>query len=57
MNSDFSDWGIGPIEPASDVRMAANSIRQMYVALTEAGFSEDQSLTLTLAMLAQVSGG
>lgn len=33
-------------EPAADLRGAAQSVRQMFVALCQAGFTERQALTI-----------
>jgi len=42
-------WLGGPVEPTSDARSAANYLRQMYVALIEAGFDESQAMTILIA--------
>lgn len=33
-----------PMEPSADLRQMANMLRQMYIALTAEGFSEQQAL-------------
>lgn len=38
-------------EPAYDIRLAANTLRQTYVALINEGFDADQALTITIAMM------
>jgi len=40
------------VEPSSDLRQWANFHRQMFVALTGEGFTEDQALTLVGEVLA-----
>ncbi|MGH3933496.1 MAG: hypothetical protein ACRDS1_00690 [Pseudonocardiaceae bacterium] len=35
-----------PMEPSADMRQAANHLRQLYVALTREGFSEQQALVI-----------
>jgi hypothetical protein len=42
----------GPIEPAADLRQIANTVRQMFVALTQEGFTEHQALTIVGQILA-----
>lgn len=39
------------LEPSASLRSAAYHIRQMFVALTEAGFSETQALSLVTHLL------
>ena len=36
----------GPIEPAADLREAASTLRQMYLALTYEGFTESEALII-----------
>lgn len=36
----------GPCEPSADLRQAASAMRQMFVALVNEGFSEDQALQI-----------
>lgn len=38
-------------EPSADTRSAAHEIRQMFLAFTQAGFTEDQALDLVIALL------
>jgi hypothetical protein len=47
----------GPIEPAADLRGAANQLRQMYLALRQEDFTEQQTLTIIGQILASNSGG
>jgi hypothetical protein len=35
-----------PCEPSADLRQMASAMRQMFVALTNEGFTERQSLTI-----------
>lgn len=34
----------GPVEPSAETRQAANALRQMYVALIEQGFTQDEAM-------------
>ena len=53
---DIPGWlGGAPLEPASDTRQGAHALREMYVALTEAGFTEDQAMTLLMSFFQQWS--
>jgi hypothetical protein len=36
----------GPQEPSADLRAAASSVRQMFVALVNEGFTESQALAI-----------
>lgn len=36
----------GPREPSADMRYAANALREMFIALLNEGFSEDQALAI-----------
>lgn len=36
----------GPVEPAADLRQFAGSMRQMYIALVQEGFSQKEALTI-----------
>lgn len=47
----------GPIEPAADMREAANGLRQMYIALVQEGFSDQQALVIIGQILAANLGG
>jgi hypothetical protein len=40
-----------PTEPSADIRQAASTMWQIFVALTSEGFSEEQSLTIISNML------
>lgn len=42
----------GPIEPAADKRQAAYELRQMYLALTQEGFTEREALAIIGQILA-----
>lgn len=50
-------WLGGPVEPASDARQAARVMREMYTALTETGFSDDQALHIVIAFVVSTSPG
>jgi hypothetical protein len=39
------------IEPRSDLRQAAAGARELFVAMVDAGFSEEQALKVVIAML------
>lgn len=47
----------GPVEPSADIRTAANSIRQIYLALIQEDFDERQALTIVGQILASNGGG
>ena len=49
--------GAAKCEPAAEVRQAAAGIRQVYVALRDEGFGQDEALTLTLGLLRMGAGG
>lgn len=42
---------IPPIEPSSDARQLALSLRQLFEALTATGFTEDQAMGITLSFI------
>ena len=42
----------GPIEPDAGKRVAAKELRQMFLALTQEGFSEQQALVIIGQILA-----
>lgn len=42
----------GPVEPASDLRVLASTVRQTYVALVQEGFTEREALTIIGQILA-----
>ena len=44
-------------EPSSDARTFAGAVRQMFVALTDEGFTEAQALSLVGTILAANTGG
>jgi hypothetical protein len=46
-----------PMEPSADMRLLANTLRQMYVALCAEGFTEQQALIVTGQVIASNSGG
>jgi hypothetical protein len=45
-----------PTEPSADLRQAASSMWQMYVALTNEGFSENQALKIIGSVIAAQTG-
>lgn len=47
----------GPIEPSGDLRVFANFLRQMYLALIAEGFDDQQALTIIGQTLAANTGG
>lgn len=46
---------IGPTEPSADLRQAASAVRQVYVALVQEGFTEQQALIIVGTLLAAQS--
>lgn len=46
----------GPMEPSSDIRTFANTMRQMFMALTLEGFSEAEALTFVGQAIASMFG-
>lgn len=46
----------GPIEPSADLREFALHLRQMYVALTLEGFTEQQAMVIIGTTLAATFG-
>lgn len=48
---------VGPVEPSADMREMANHCRQMYLALVEQGFTEDEALRLLSVTLSAAFGG
>lgn len=46
----------GPIEPAANLRELANTLHQMFVALTQEGFTEQQALIVIGQLLATDRG-
>jgi hypothetical protein len=48
----------GPIEPNADMRMLANALRQMFLALIQEGFNEHQAMQIIgVTPAANISGG
>jgi hypothetical protein len=47
----------GPIEPNAELRTLANTLHQMFVALTQEGFTEQQALVIIGQILAANGGG
>lgn len=47
----------GPVEPAADLRQLASALRQMYVALTMEGFTEQQALVIIGQCISANAGG
>lgn len=46
----------GPIEPSADIRAAAHSIREIFLALVMEGFDERQPLIIVGQVLASQGG-
>lgn len=46
----------GPIEPSADLRVLANTVRQVFLALIQEGFNEQQALTIIGQILAAQGG-
>lgn len=44
-------------EPSADLRSLASTIRQMYVALLDEGFTEQQALIIVGQMLSSANAG
>jgi hypothetical protein len=42
-----------PVEPSADMRETAHTVREMYLALREQGFSEQQCCAIVGTMLGQ----
>lgn len=55
MNFDPNDKP--PVEPTADIRAAARQLHEVYVALTNTGFSERQSLTIVGHILSVHAAG
>lgn len=47
----------GPTEPSADIRQAASTMWQIFVALTSEGFSEEQALMIISNMMRGNQGG
>ena len=46
------------VEPNADLRQMAHGLRQIFVAFTEAGFTDSEALTMTITVMnAQPGGG
>ena len=54
---ELPQWLGGPVEPASNARQGAHAMREMFVALTEAGFTEEQATTLLVAFVTSTPPG
>jgi len=46
-----------PIEPSADLRQMASATRQIYIALTNEGFTEQQALIIVGQIISASSGG
>jgi len=46
----------GPIEPNADMRVMANALRQMFLALIQEGFNEQQAMQIVGVTLAASFG-
>lgn len=46
-----------PMEPSADLRMVANALRQMFVALVSEGFTEPQALGIIGQVIAANNPG
>jgi hypothetical protein len=53
---DFAGDTVPHREPRAEMRTAAAGIRDMYLALLEQGFAEDQALTLVGRLIASQQG-
>jgi hypothetical protein len=47
----------GPVEPSADLRQFAANMHQMFIALVNEGFTEQQALAVIGGWLAAVLGG
>jgi len=47
----------GPVEPSADLRQMASALRQMFIALTSEGFTEQQALAIIGQVIAANAGG
>lgn len=47
---------MGPVEPSADLREFASNIRQMYLALVEQGFTEQQAFNICGITIASAFG-
>ncbi len=54
--SDMFPEGLPPIEPPANFRQGAIMNRQMFLAYTEAGFTEEQAMRILLTMIAASFG-
>lgn len=45
---------MSPTEPSADLRQMASFLRQMYVALMNEGFTEEEALRITAHLLSQL---
>jgi len=45
------------VEPSADMRSAAHTVREWFVALREQGFTEAQALTICGTMMGQAVAG
>ena len=48
----YSAESAAPVEPSSDLRRAANHTRQLYVALVDVGFTDEDAKDFVKAILA-----
>ncbi len=46
-----------PIEPSADLRQMASATHQIYIALTNEGFTEQQALIIVGQIISASSGG
>ena len=46
-----------PVEPSADMRAAAHAVREIFVALMQEGFNENQALTIVGQILASNAQG
>lgn len=48
---------MGRAEPSADMRQAARAAREMFLAMVEQGFTEDQAIKLVALAMGQAASG
>lgn len=48
---------MNPVEPSSDMRTMAHTLREFYVALLNEGFTEDEALTMVSTAIKSAARG